>query len=220
LTHKSYQDPATPRGPKSRAQTRKPPGRATPKGTKPQRPNKTRRRLWSYLVATDHRLSRGCRAFLLLIANRSSDDGKVVYGRQTNQARDLACCDRTIRRYRAEGERAGYLHTVRWRPERGRDGHWTRQQTNRYYMATPAQASPDDAPAPEHAATRTSPTKALVRPCGHHRPVEPPYGVVKPPDPVESEPAGGPPTPLDEALANIDAIRRKQFGRCEPAASQ
>lgn len=111
--------------------------RFSPPGTKPKpnRKDKNRRRRWLDLVNRS-KVSRGCRAWLLQLILKSDDAvSKVVFGRQTGQAKLLGCSDRTIRRYRKEAEDAGMIKTLRYRydPVQG-----SRFMTNRYHFNVPA----------------------------------------------------------------------------------
>jgi hypothetical protein len=97
-----------------------------------------KRRDWLYSIGTDRRLTSGCKSWLLLLARRSDDAGKPVWGRQTKQADDLGRGDRSVRRYRVEAEQLGYVKCYRARPQRGPDGRWSRRATNRYYLCLPS----------------------------------------------------------------------------------
>jgi hypothetical protein len=97
-----------------------------------------KRRAWSDRIAHDDRLTSGCKAWLGLLASRSDDTGKPVWGRQTRMAEQLGRSDRSVRSYRQEAEELGYVKTYRAKPERARDGRWGRRRTNRYYLCLPA----------------------------------------------------------------------------------
>jgi hypothetical protein len=96
-----------------------------------------KRRAWSDRIAHDDRLTSGCKAWLGLLASRSDDTGKPVWGRQTRMAEQLGRSDRSVRSYRQEAEELGYVKTYRAKPQRGRDGRWGRRRTNRYYITLP-----------------------------------------------------------------------------------
>jgi Helix-turn-helix domain len=85
-------------------------------------------------VATDTRLTSGCKTFLLLLCRRSDDTAKPVWGTQTKMAHQLGRSDRSLRRYRAELETLGYLTVYRTPPQRGPDGRWHRRRSNTYYL--------------------------------------------------------------------------------------
>lgn len=144
---------------------------------KPYKPNPTKRRQWLHRVATDSRLSPGCRSWLLLLADRSNDAGKAVWGRQTGQASAIGRCDRQVRRYRLEAETLGYVTTVRSEPQRAPGGEWARRRTNRYHLRCPNRPRP------------------LPSPTGHQRPLNPPTGRVEPSSPsmCALEPTPAPP---------------------------
>ena len=102
---------------------------------------------WADAVATDTRLTSGCKTFLLLLCRRSDDTAKPVWGTQTKMAHQLGRSDRSLRRYRAELETLGYLTVYRIPPQRGPDGRWHRRQSNTYYLhIAPAARRDQDAP--------------------------------------------------------------------------
>jgi hypothetical protein len=53
----------------------------------------------------------GAKRWLLLLARRSSDDGKPVRSRQTRQVADIGRSERSVRRYLVEAERLGLCRT-------------------------------------------------------------------------------------------------------------
>ena len=115
--------------------------RTTPKGTRPpQRRNRAHRRQWLAYVATCPVLHRQTRAWLMLLARRSDDYGKPVWGHQHRQAVELGCSERMVRHYRAEAEAAGVISTDRADPERDDSGIWFRRRTNVYALTFPTTA--------------------------------------------------------------------------------
>lgn len=98
---------------------------------------KTKRRQWLDLIAHDTRLTDGCKAFLLLLARRSNDEGKPVWGFQERLAETLARARRSVGRYTAEAEGLGLLIVVRAPRLQRLDGTWHRAQTNKYYLRIP-----------------------------------------------------------------------------------
>jgi hypothetical protein len=100
-------------------------------------------------IHRDHRLTTGARAFLGLLLDRSDDAGKPVWGNQEKMAVRFGRSDRTLRRYRDELERLGYLKVYRSKPERGSDGRWCRRRSNSYYFCLPARSQASE-PAPRH----------------------------------------------------------------------
>jgi hypothetical protein len=96
-----------------------------------------KRRAWLDRIGTDIRLTSGCKAWLLLLARRSDDAGKPVWGRQMRMAAELGRSDRSVRYYSVEAEQLGYLTVYRSRPQRGPGGRWGRRKTNRYYLTLP-----------------------------------------------------------------------------------
>lgn len=100
------------------------------------RRDRNRRRRWFTKVHAA-KISRGCIAWLVCLAERSSDTAKPVWGYQEKQAKEIGCSARQVRRYRAEAEEAELIETVRAEPERGANGIWTRARTNIYRFCVP-----------------------------------------------------------------------------------
>jgi len=97
-----------------------------------------KRRQWLDRIAGENRLTTGCKAWLMLLAKRSDDGGKPVWGNQVKMALHIGCSDRSVRRYRAEAEELGYVAVYRSKPERGPAGRWCRRKANSYYLRLPA----------------------------------------------------------------------------------
>ncbi len=87
------------------------------------------------------RLTSGAKAWLLLLASRSDDAGKPVWGNQVKMGERIGRCDRSVRRYRAEAEALGYVVVYRSKPIRGPGGRWCRRKANSYYLRIPAAAT-------------------------------------------------------------------------------
>jgi hypothetical protein len=102
--------------------------------------------MWQDRVARDKRFTHGAKGFLGLIASRSDDTGKPVWGAQVRIGTDLGRSERSVRRYVSEAEQLGYLKVYRAKPERGPQGRWHRKKTNVYYLCLPKAG--DDRPAP------------------------------------------------------------------------
>lgn len=98
--------------------------------------DKTRRGRWLDRVLAAS-ISRGCRAWALLLACRSSETAKPVWGYQDRQGEDIDCSGRTVRRYRRELEAAGLIETQRGEVIRHPDGRFSQQMTNRYCFVVP-----------------------------------------------------------------------------------
>lgn len=113
------------------------PGRSAPRHYRRSGGDKARRARWLDSVATAP-VSRGCRAWALCLAKRSSATAKPVWGYQTGQADEIGCSDRQVRRYRAELEAAGLIETQRGEVVRHSDGRFTQQMTNRYCFVVPS----------------------------------------------------------------------------------
>jgi hypothetical protein len=97
-----------------------------------------KRRQWADRIATDNRLTAGAKAWLALLARRSDDAGKPVWGNQERMGAQLGRCGRSVRRYRVEAEELGYVQVFRSKPLRGPDGRWHRRKSNAYYLCLPA----------------------------------------------------------------------------------
>jgi hypothetical protein len=165
-----------------------PPNRAQRRAARPKR------RQWLDRVAEDSRLTAGSKTWLLLLARRSDDAGKPVWGRQTRQAEDLGRGERSVRRYRAEAEELGYVKCYRAKPERDAHGRWCRRRTNTYYLCLPGrETAAQDAPRRRQRAgycvlkdnQRPSSGRHAVLPDSHGRST--PFGVRKPPPPPPRE---------------------------------
>lgn len=66
-----------------------------------------KRRQWLERIAKDRRLTSGAKAWLLLLASRSDDEGKPVWGGQEKTADQLGRCSRSVRRYLVEAVKLG-----------------------------------------------------------------------------------------------------------------
>lgn len=97
-----------------------------------------KRRQWLDRIAGENRLTTGAKAWLMLLAKRSDDGGKPVWGNQVKMALHIGRSDRSVRRYRAEAEDLGYVTVYRSKPERGPSGRWSRRKANSYYLRLPA----------------------------------------------------------------------------------
>lgn len=107
-----------------------------------------RRRRWLRRVSQATHLTTGCRAWLLLLADRSDELGKPVWGRQTRMADQMGVSARTVRRYAVEAEAAGYLKVTRFRPLRDDQGRYYRRASNVYRLTTPQADPPGGGTAP------------------------------------------------------------------------
>jgi Helix-turn-helix domain len=96
-----------------------------------------KRRQWLDRIATDNRLTDGAKTWLCLLARRSDDAGKPVWGNQVKMADQIGRGDRSVRRYRAEAETLGYVVVYRAKPVRGALGRWCRRKANAYYLQLP-----------------------------------------------------------------------------------
>ena len=106
-----------------------------------------KRRQWLDRIACDTRLTAGAKSWLMLLAQRSDDAGKPVWGNQARMAGQLDRCERSVRRYLVEAATLGYLQVFRSKPLRGPDGRWCRRKANAYYLCLPRRAT-EALPAP------------------------------------------------------------------------
>ena len=110
-------------------------------------PSWPKRRQWLDRIACDTRLTTGAKSWLMVLAQRSDDAGKPVWGNQARMAGQLGRCERSVRRYLVEAATLGYLQVFRSKPLRGPDGRWCRRKANAYYLCLPRQAT-EALPAP------------------------------------------------------------------------
>jgi hypothetical protein len=91
-------------------------------------------------VSRDVRLTSGCKVWLVgVIARRSDDFGRRVWGTQARMGVELGRSERSVRRYVVEAEQLGYLRVYRAQAERDlATGRWFRKQSNTYWIALPA----------------------------------------------------------------------------------
>ncbi len=136
-----------------------------------------KRRQWLDRIAGENRLTSGAKAWLMLLAKRSDDSGKPVWGNQVKMALHIGRSDRSVRRYRAEAEDLGYVAVYRSKPKRGPSGRWCRRKANSYYLRLPAKGTEHlDAPR-----RRQRAGYCVVRPQPHHAP-KPPHHAPWPSD--------------------------------------
>ena len=106
-----------------------------------------KRRQWADRIAGDVRLTSGAKAWLALLARRSDDAGKPVWGNQERMGDQIGRGGRSVRRYLVEAVELGYVQVFRSKPHRGPDGRWSRRKSNAYYLCIPAgQAAGKPAP--------------------------------------------------------------------------
>lgn len=97
----------------------------------------TKRRDWRDHLNLSKRIVRSTESIVNLIARRSNDSGKPVWGSQVNMAAELGVSIRTVVRGLKELEQAGYLKVYRSKPERGPHGRFCRRKSNCYYLVIP-----------------------------------------------------------------------------------
>lgn len=102
--------------------------------------------MWLNRIARDPALTRGAKAMLLLLASRSDDTGKPVWGCQAKLSAQADVSVRSVGRYVAEAEALGYVQVYRATPHRGPDGRWCRRRSNSYYLRLPPRSTPQEAP--------------------------------------------------------------------------
>jgi len=123
-----------------------------------------KRRQWLDRVAKDSRLTSGAKAWLMLLASRSDDQGKPVWGNQEKMADQLGRSARSVRRYLVEAVKLGYLKVFHSKPERNRStGRFGRRKTNSHYFCLPARETAGQ-PAPRR---RQRAPYCVVRPQAH-----------------------------------------------------
>jgi hypothetical protein len=148
-----------------------------------------RRRRWLSRVSRAAQLTSGCRAWLLLLATRSDDLGKPVWGTQERMSAQLGLSARTVRRYVAEAEAAGFVKVTRSAPLRAPDGRFYRRASNVYWLTTPV-AEPQGAT--EGPRRRPKAGYCVLKPTPHlgdtHGPSTAPLGQGEPPAAPASAP--------------------------------
>jgi hypothetical protein len=184
-------------------------GRGVTEPNRAQRRAWPKRRQWADRIATDRRLTSGCKAWLALLARRSDDAGKPVWGNQQRMGDQIGRCARSVRRYRAEAEQLGYIQVFRSEPHRGPDGRWTRRKSNAYYLCLPA-AQTATRPAPRrtqrapYCVIKVSRSRRVHLPDSHDRstPLRGASTATHPPGDTQREP-DHPEKPPDPASARI-----------------
>jgi hypothetical protein len=159
-----------------------------------------RRRRWLGKVARATHLTTGCRAWLLVLAGRSDDLGKPVWGTQERMGEHMGMSARTVRRYAAEAAAAGFVKVYRSTPQRGPDGRYYRRASNVYYLVMPATPPEEATEAPRR---RKKAGYCVLKPTSHladsHGPSTAPLGQGEPataPARLECSPETGELIPL------------------------
>jgi hypothetical protein len=169
-----------------------------------------KRRSWLDRIACEDRLTAGAKTWLLLLARRSDDSGKPVWGNQVRMGEQIGRCDRSVRRYRAEAETLGYVDCYRSKPLRDpHTGRWGRRKSNTYYLRLPArQKATEPAPrrhvrAPACIVPRSHPSRqAPFHPADSNTRSSPIRGAsTTPAPPVRSEPVTATHPTTDPAAA-------------------
>ena len=169
----------------------------------------TLRRDWVDALACDDRLTAGSRALGMLLATRSNDRGKLVFGSQVRLAEVLKVSVRSIVRYVRELELLGYVRVFRSKPQRDADGKWWRRLTNRYRLVVPKRATRSSLEAPRR---RLKAAYAVVSSHVHLRdssgtrdPYREPQPRVAPPGVVAAPAEEAPSGPLADFRAQMRA---------------
>jgi hypothetical protein len=167
-----------------------------------------KRRQWADRIATDNRLTHGAKAWLALLARRSDDAGKPVWGNQKKMAEQIGRCDRSVRRYRLEAEELGYVKTFRSKPLTGPDGRFCGRKSNSYYLTLPARetarkAAPRRKQRAPYCVVGSGKTHRVLLPDsdGRSSPLRGASTATHPPDEYEREHAEHPEEPADPAVA-------------------
>jgi hypothetical protein len=105
-----------------------------------------KRREWQDCAARDSRLTAGAKGLVGLLASRSDDAGKPVWGSQSRIAVVLQVSVRSVVRYVGELAHHGYVRVFGSLPFRGPDGRWIRRKSNIYYLTVPKKVSRQEPP--------------------------------------------------------------------------
>ncbi len=179
-----------------------------------------KRRQWLDYIAGENRLTTGAKAWLILLAKRSDDGGKPVWGNQIKMALHIGRSDRSVRRYRAEAEELGLVTVYRSDPVQGRSGQFCRRKANCYYLRLPAKGTehldaprrrqragycvvrpqPDHASKPNHHVQRVSDHSDLPDSDGRSSPLRGASTAAAPPV-SDIQPVWSPPTEPERAAA-------------------
>lgn len=173
-----------------------------------------RRRAWLDLVKSTVLLTSSAVRVALLLASRSDDDGKPVWGTQVHMGEALGLSERTVRRCLVELETLGLVRVERRPAWIGRNGCFVHRPCNTYVLTVPSHAALMAAEAPRR--VRKAGYCRLVPqvpPTGQQWPHNPPYGVEEPhATPVDSFSADEngeiiPTQPVADLLAGVELAR-------------
>lgn len=156
-----------------------------------------------------------------LLARRSDDDGKPVWGTQVHMAEELGLSERTIRRCLAELEALALIRVERRPAWVGPGGRFIHRPCNTYVLTLPSRIALGAAEAPRRVPKAGyCQVKAQHSPTGQQWPHNPPSGVEEPhATPWDSiSPAPDPENPAwtdpDTFARGLEAARRAL--RCPP----
>lgn len=149
---------------------------------------RTKRRGWLDLVRSAHQLTSGAVRVALLLAGRSDDTAKPVWGTQVNMGTELALSERTVRRCLGELEALGLIRVDRHPAWRDTSGLFWHRPCNTYHLTMPARAALRAAEPPRRVPKLGyCPVKPQPSPTGQQRPLIPLAGMGDPlPIPAES----------------------------------
>lgn len=140
-----------------------------------------RRRAWTDLLSTLTLLTANAHHVAALLAKRSDDDGKPVWGTQVNMAEALGISERTVRRCLAELEALGLIRVERRPAWVGAGGRFIHRPCNTYILCLPTRGALEAAEAPRRVPKAGyCRVKAQHSPTGQQWPHNPPYGVEEP----------------------------------------
>lgn len=182
-----------------------------------------KRRQWQDTAAHDSRLTAGAKSLAGLLASRSDDGGKPVWGSQLRLSEILGTSVRSVVRYVAELAHHGYVRVFGSLPFRGPDGRWCRRKSNVYYLTIPKRVTRQEPPwrrrRRERAAMATETVQRSTSRLEDNSVTSTPERVAQPSDhpPLSlAESPGQAPSPgerlsddaLAERIANIRALLR------------
>lgn len=179
-----------------------------------------RRSQWLSGLSTATMATPGARSLGLVLADRSDENGKPVYGTQVNLAVTLGVSVATVQRGVSELEGLGLVRVERHKPERGEDGRWFRRLSNVYHFVVRGRRPLLDAsggrrrPKAGYCAVKGQ-VRPTRQPCSHNP--DETEGLTPPPsESVVCEPETGEilePTSPEEAQRRIRQVIAEMFGK-------
>jgi hypothetical protein len=150
-------------------------------GWRDRRGRWNRRRAWTDLLVRCTLLTANAHHVAALLARRSDDDGKPVWGTQVNMAAALGLSERTVRRCLGELEALGLIRVERRPAWLGPGGRFVHRPCNTYVLTLPRWADLAAAEAPRRVVRAGyCRVKSQRSPTGQQWPHIPPDGVEEP----------------------------------------